>query len=80
MNKDQIERAERRAEMLDARRGKMTEEMQRRVKRVEALAEASEWKRPKSLSNANRRPVRERVFQFTDEQMEIAMRSLERNA
>ena len=79
MNRDQIERAERRAEMLDARRGKMTEARQRRVKRVEALAEASQWKRPKSLSNSSRRPVRQRVFEFTDEQMEIAMRSLERN-
>ena len=63
MNRRQIERAERLVESMRVERDR---------RRELALAEAQEWKRPRSLSTP-------RSYVFTDEQMLIAMRSLEKN-
>ena len=63
MNRRQIERAERLVESMRVERDR---------RRELALAEAQEWKRPRSLSNP-------RSYVFTDEQMLIAMRSLEKD-
>ena len=63
MNRRQIERAERLVESMS---------MERDRRRELALAEAQEWKRPRSLSTP-------RSYVFTDEQMLIAIRSLEKD-
>lgn len=63
MNRRQIERAERLVESMRVERDR---------RRELALAEAQEWKRPRSLSTP-------RSYVFTDEQMLIAMRSLEKD-
>ena len=63
MNRRQIERAERLVESMRVERDR---------RRELALAEAQEWKRPRSLSTP-------RSYVFTDEQMLIAIRSLEKD-
>jgi len=64
VNRRQIERAERLVESMRVERDRRAEL---------ALAEAQEWKRPKSLSAG-------RSYVFTDEQMMIALRSLEKKS
>lgn len=63
MNRRQIERAERLVESMRVERDR---------RRELAVAEAQGWKRPRSLSTP-------RSYVFTDEQMLIAMRSLEKD-
>ena len=63
MNRRQIERAERLVESMRVERDRRAEL---------ALAEAQGWERPKSLATP-------RSYVFTDEQMMIALRSLEKN-
>ena len=67
MNREQIERAERVA---------------RRLARVEAVAEASQWKRPRSLSGVKKYSLatKPQEYTFSDEQFRIALASLDRQA
>lgn len=71
MNRRQIERAEAVAERANRYRANV-------ARRVETMAEADRWERPASL--AGRKPHKPKtLFEFTDEQMMIAIKSLERN-
>jgi len=65
MNREQIERAEKIA---------------RRLARVEAVAEASEWKKPRSLSGVKKYSIatKPQEYTFSDEQFRIALASLDR--
>ena len=67
MNREQIERAEKAA---------------RRLARVEAVAEASEWKKPRSLSGVKKYSIatKPQEYTFSDEQFRIALASLDRQA
>lgn len=65
MNREQINKWERLAEAMRVERDR---------RRELALAEAQGWERPKSLA----RPKRD--YLFTDEQMMIAIASLEKNS
>jgi len=64
VNRRQIERSERLVESMRVERDR---------RRELALAEAQEWKRPQSLSAP-------RSYVFTDEQMMIALRALEKKS
>ena len=73
MNRRQIERAEAVAERANRYRENVA-----RARRVEMEAEADRWVRPASLAGG--KPHRPKtMFEFTDEQMLIAIESLERN-
>jgi len=67
MNNKAIERAERVARKLDARRNSL-----------EAVGEARGYKKPRSLSTSPvvKKPAKVRRYEFTDRQLEIAMRVL----
>lgn len=64
MTPEQIERAEKVAQRLEART--------RRRPIVEALAEAQGWRRPANLGSGRQ------LYYFTDEQFRIAVESLRR--
>ena len=64
MSPEQIARAEKVAERLEART--------RRRPMVEALSEAQGWSRPASLGSGRQ------LYYFTDEQFRIALESLRR--
>lgn len=73
MSPEQIERAEKVAQRLEAR--------SRRRPIVEALAEAQEWHRPRNLATGAKQfslAMRREQYYFTDEQFRIAVASLER--
>lgn len=73
MNRRQIERAEAVAERAERYRANVA-----RARRIEMEAEADRWVRPRSLACG--RPHKPKtMFEFTDEQMMIALRSLEKN-
>jgi len=86
MTRDQIERAERTAELLaEARRWKKPDSLREHTageKMVDALDDASRWKRPRSLNGSKQYSLaaRQQEYTFTDEQFRIALASLERNA
>jgi len=65
MNREQIERAEK---------------VGRRLARVEAVAEASQWKKPRSLSGVKKYSIatKPQEYTFSDEQFRIALASLDR--
>jgi hypothetical protein len=67
MNNKAIERAEKVARKLEARRTL-----------IPALEEAKGYKKPRSLSTVKtpKKPAKVRRYEFTDRQLEIAMRSL----
>jgi len=67
MNREQIERAEK---------------VSRRLARVEAVAEASRWKRPRSLTGVKKYSLatRREEYTFSDEQFRIALASLDRGS
>ena len=67
MTRDQIERAEKAA---------------RRLARVEAVAEASQWKNPRSLSGTKKYSIatEPQEYTFSDEQFRIALASLDRQS
>jgi len=67
MNREQIERAEK---------------VGRRLARVEAVAEASQWKKPRSLSGVKKYSIatKPQEYTFSDEQFRIALASLDRQA
>ena len=72
MNRKQIERAEAIAERANRYRANV-------ARRVEMEAEADRWVRPRSLAGG--RPHKAKtLFEFTDEQMMIAIKSLNRQA
>ena len=72
MNRKQIERAEAVAERANRYRENVA-----RARRVETVAETDRWVRPRSL--AGEKPHKPKtLFEFTDEQLEIAKRSLDR--
>jgi len=72
VNRKQIERAEAVAERANRYRENVA-----RARRVEMEAEADRWVRPRSLAGG--RPHKPKtLFEFTDEQLEIAKRSLDR--
>ena len=74
MNRKQIERAEAVAERANRYRANVA-----RARRVEMEAEADRWVRPASLAGG--RPHKAKtLFEFTDEQMMIAIKSLNRQA
>ena len=64
MSRSQIERAERTARRLE-----------KRMETVEALHEAQQWERPKSLSGATKPDDH---YTFTEAQLAIAMNVLEK--
>lgn len=72
MNREQIRRAERVSELLQ----------ERRSRRVEAVQEAQEWKRPRSLSGVKQYSLatKRHEYTFTDEQFRIALASLDRQS
>lgn len=72
MNRKQIENAEAVAERLNRYRANVA-----RARRIEAEAEADRWVRPRSLATESK--PNKRVFEFTDEQMMIALASLEKH-
>ncbi len=67
MNREQIDRAEK---------------ISRRLSRVEALQEASEWKRSRSLTGVKKYSLatKREEYTFSDEQFRIALASLERDS
>jgi len=67
MNREQIDRAE---------------QVSRRLSRVQAVAEASEWKRPRSLTGVKKYSLatKPEEYTFSDEQFRIALASLERDS
>ena len=71
MNRKQIENAEAVAERLNRYRANVA-----RARRVEAEAEADRWVRPRSLATQSK--PNKGVFEFTDEQMMIAISALEK--
>jgi len=74
VNRKQIERAEAVAERANRYRANVA-----RARRVEMEAEADRWVRPRSLAGG--RPHKPKtLFEFTDEQMMIAIKSLNRQA
>ena len=73
MNRRQIERAEATAERANRYRANVAQ-----ARRVETMAEADRWERPKSLAGGKPHKPKT-LFEFTDEQMMIAIKSLERN-
>ena len=73
MNREQIERAEAIAERANRYRANVA-----RARRVETTAEADRWKRTRSLAGGKPHKPKT-LFEFTDEQMMIAIKSLERN-
>jgi uncharacterized protein YbaP (TraB family) len=66
MSRDYIERAER-----------LARRMEERAKVVEAVKESKAWKRPRSLRGKPVKRTRVRNYEFTDKQLEIALRSLD---
>jgi hypothetical protein len=72
VNRKQIENAEAVAERLNRYRANVA-----RARRIEAEAEADRWVRPRSLATQSK--PNKRVFDFTDEQMMIAIASLEKH-
>lgn len=73
MNRRQIERAEATAERANRYRANVA-----RARRVETMAEVDRWERPASLAGGKPHKPKT-LFEFTDEQMMIAIKSLERN-
>lgn len=66
MNRSQIERAE-----------KIAEKLERRRRREDLKLDAKQWRRPRSLAEDKpKRPPR--AYEFTEAQMLIAIRALER--
>ena len=76
MNQRAIERAEKRARELDARRADY--EPEAITVWVEAADEAKGFKKPASLrlTPVVKKPTRVKRYEFTDAQMQIALRSL----
>jgi hypothetical protein len=74
MNRDQIERAEAVAKRAERYRANVA-----RARRVQGLAEADRWRRPASLAGGMPHRAKS-VFEFTDEQMMIAIASLEKKS
>jgi hypothetical protein len=66
MDSAAIERAERVALRLEAG-----------AKLTEAVKESKEWKRPRSFRTQSVKPSRIKNYEFTDKQLEIAIRSLD---
>ena len=75
MNREQIERAEAIAERANRYRANVA---RARARRVETVAEVGRWERPASLAGGKPHKPKT-LFEFTDEQMMIAIKSLERN-
>jgi hypothetical protein len=76
MNREQIERAEAVAAKADRERKRRRD----RREDVLVLSETQGWKKPASLATGVRPVKRARVnTQFTDAQLAIALRSLERH-
>lgn len=71
MNRKQIENAEAVAERLNRYRANVA-----RARLIEAEAKAHRWVRPRSLATQSK--PNKRVFEFTDEQMMIAISALEK--
>jgi hypothetical protein len=79
MNRAQIERAERVAAKADRERKERRDRREDEIAAVVAMSETQGWKKPASLASGKPvRPVKKRV-EFTDRQMAIALRSLERH-
>lgn len=78
MTQDQIERAERTAELLAARTPQARHERwKQEVRRIELVADARPYKKPQSL--ASNRVIRRKLeddYEFTDRQLAIARRAL----
>jgi hypothetical protein len=66
MSRDYIERAEKVARRLESN-----------AKMTEAVKESKAWKRPRSLRGKPVKRTRVRNYEFTDKQLEIALRSLD---
>jgi hypothetical protein len=66
MSRAYIERAER-----------LAQRMEERAKVVEAVKESKAWKRPRSFRTQSVKPSRIKNYEFTDKQLEIAIRSLD---
>ena len=81
MNRSQIERAEKIAERLASRNpAKRRELFEKAVKKVEFEVSARDYKKPASLAEERPKPKKppKAEPEFTDRQLEIAMRSLDR--
>ena len=74
MNHEQIERAEAVAERANEYRANMA-----RARELERLANSTRWVRPKSLASETPHKPKT-LFEFTDEQMLIAIKSLEKKS
>jgi hypothetical protein len=72
----QIERAERVALQLEAKRRRKQVEKTATVNAVLAGADAQKWERPASLRTRPVQKKREPEYEFTDAQLQIALRSL----
>lgn len=78
MTQDQIERAERTAELLAARTPQARHERwKQEVRRIELVEGARPYKKPQSLATGKaRRKKLEHEYEFTDRQLAIARRAL----
>ena len=80
MNREQLERAERVAQRADRERKARRDRREDEYVAAVTLAEAQGWKKPASLASGERPVKRARVTtRFTDAQMRIALRSLEKS-
>jgi hypothetical protein len=80
MNRAQLERAERVAQKADRERKERRDRRDDEHAAIVAMSETQGWKKPASLATGQRPVKRARVkAQFTDAQMAIALRSLERH-
>jgi len=79
MNRDQIERAERIAERLaEHTPSKRRKALEKAIEQVELIVAARGYKKPGSLRRDRKIDPPEVEPEFTDAQLEIAIRSLER--
>ena len=80
MNREQLERAERVAQRANRERKARRDRREDEHAAAVTLAEAQGWKKPASLASGERPVKRARVTtRFTDAQMAIALRSLEKS-
>jgi hypothetical protein len=80
VNRAQIERAEKVAQRLDRERKERRDRREDEHAAIVAMSETQGWKKPASLATGERPVKRARVnTRFTDAQLAIALRSLERH-
>jgi hypothetical protein len=80
VNREQIERAEAVAAKADRERKERRDRREDEHAAIVAMSETQGWKKPASLATGQRPVKRARVnTQFTDAQLAIALRSLERH-